>query len=128
MKVKAELARSGLVVVALLASTGCGAGASGSRPRGYTRVEVARAFSAEGLPLTAPFGRDRGKPIILVPQDARLSGRVSVMVYGPRMAAGSLGIRVQAGQRVVRLKNVIISFAPRGRSASAVRAAIARLR
>jgi hypothetical protein len=53
-------------------------------------------------------------------------GRVSVMVYPPTLA--TQGIRVQAGHRVVGVKNVVIAFAPRGRPASAVRAAIERLK
>lgn len=130
MKREAGIARSALVVALMvLGSSGCGAGESGMKMRSsYTRDEVTRAFTAEGLPLTAPFGRERGQPTILVPQDARLSNRVSVMVYSRTMAAGSLGIRSQAGHRVVRLQNVVITYAQRGRSASAVRAAVARLR
>ena len=91
----------------------------------YTRADVARAFAAEGLPLTAPFP-PQGGTIVLVPQDSKLVGRFSVMVYPPSPVAK--GIRVPVGHRVVEIKNVLIAYAPRGRPASAVRAAIARLR
>jgi hypothetical protein len=138
MKGKADPALPLLLVIALtsLAVAGCGGESSGShtpaaskrageRVRSYTRAEVASAFAAEGLPLTAPFPR-QGKAIVLVPQDSRLIGRVSVIVYPPMPA--TQGIRVQAGQRVVGVKNVVIAFAPKGRPASVVRAAIVRLK
>lgn len=129
MKGKGELAQSGVVIVcALLALAGCGGGSSDKQARSYTRVEVEHAFAAEGLPLIAPFGRGVVRATILMPRDGRLSNRFSVIVYDSRMANGALGISVRAGHRLVRLGNVIVTFAPRGHSVSAVQAAIAKLR
>jgi hypothetical protein len=130
MKGKGELAQSGVVIVcALAALAGCGGGSSEKQTRSYTRVEVEHAFAAEGLPLIAPFGRGvAAKATILMPRDGRLSNRFSVIVYDLRMASGALGISVRAGHRFVRLGNVIVTFAPRGHSVSAVQAAIAKLR
>jgi hypothetical protein len=94
-------------------------------PTGFTLAEVTTAFAAERLPLKVDH-RDAGT-VYLNRANAPM-GDVEVSVHPQHMLPGALLVIVMQGERVVRVRNVIVDFNPRSSSARKARAALARLR
>ena len=96
-----------------------------------TVAAVRDVFAAEGVALRRPRWRDRAskRPVHLVPGDLSEFGLFSVTVYGRDGVQRPLGLYMtNAGFETVRVRNVVISFAPDSAVVRHVSAAVARLR
>jgi hypothetical protein len=122
------VALAGLVILAGCAHARSSPPATASPPPAFTVGAVRKAFAAAGLPLTIDF-RSRKTVFLSLSSFAQPTlGDVSVSVFPRAYATGELIAVVAAGHRLVRVRNVTVDFAPRGPSASRVRAALAMLR
>jgi len=122
---------SGLVLIGMAATaTGCaGKHSAGTTPttpeaRSYSVADVKRTFAAQGLPLMT-VGQEGGVVVLMGSGD---TGDFSVLVWPPMQVFGPLGVVVQLHQRLVRIGNIAVTYAPASASAIRVRAAIFRLR
>jgi hypothetical protein len=96
----------------------------------YTRRDVQRAFALEESPLSVLPTPRYGGVIWLTAKDWKLLGEVSIAVYPAKDATRPLGLRIQLSthDRLVRVRNVTISYASTSPFAAKVEAALTRLR
>jgi hypothetical protein len=92
----------------------------------YPVATVEKAFAAEGLPLRLASGY--GDVIELEPRAWNLVADLTVSVWPPTKATGTLLMVVQSGHQTVRVRNVVVDYAPASTKIAGVRSAIARLR
>jgi len=95
-----------------------------------TVSDVRDAFAQEGIPLRDLPGKSEADvPSILIPVDHAQSQALVASIYGPDQATGDLGLGIaNQGFETVRVRNVVVSFAPSGSAVQQVRAAIESLR
>jgi hypothetical protein len=98
--------------------------------RAYTPTDVRRAFAAEGLRLSGLPGPRYGGVIWLFAKEAKFFSDVSIGVHPAKDATRPLGLRLQLStqDQLVRIRNVVISYASTSPSAAKVNAALTRLR
>jgi len=89
-------------------------------------------FAEEGVPLRAK-GRARAwarrRPVVLFPANRDQFPLFWVCVYGRHQAEGDLGlVMVDEGHEMVRIRNVVVAFDPKGDAVGRVRTAIEQLR
>jgi hypothetical protein len=92
----------------------------------YPVATVEKAFAAEGLPLRLASGY--GGVVELEPTAWNLVADLTVSVWPPTKATGTLLVIVQSGHHTVRVRNVVVDYAPASTRIASVRSAIARLR
>ena len=95
-------------------------------PLAYSIANVKKAFAAEGLPLTMESGY--GGITELMPKAWNLLGDLTVTVWPPSKASGTLLVVVQSGHHTVRVGNVDVDYALTSPRTARVLSAVARLR
>jgi hypothetical protein len=134
---RAPLTQAVLLLHALVGATaiatGCGhkhaspaTPVSATRPSAYSILNVKKAFAAEGLPLTLESRYDGITD--LRPTAWSLLGDLTVSVWPPAQASGTLLVIVQSGHHMVRVRNVDVDYALASPKTAKVLSAIARLR
>jgi len=130
-----------LVTLAVTCASGCASGdtrAKGSvrakdalpAERVYTARDVERAFAAERLRLYSPLPQYAGVTWLFAKnKESSPSPDFSVSVFPPKNVSGEIGLRIQPSthDRMIRLRNVVVSYASMSSSAARVKAAMARL-
>jgi hypothetical protein len=91
----------------------------------YSVASVKKAFAAEGLPLILE-SRFRGI-VTLSPKAWNLVADFTVTVWPPSRASRTFLVVIQSGYRTVRVRNVVVDYAPASLKAARVRSAMARL-
>jgi hypothetical protein len=125
---RAALLLSVIAGVAALA-TGCGHKRTSIKPRIRPELSVAtveKAFAAERLPLR--LVSRSGGVAELGPTAWNLVEDFTVSVWPPTRAPGTLLMIVQFGHHTVRVRNVVVDYAPASTKIASVRSAITRLR
>jgi hypothetical protein len=99
--------------------------------RPLTVSDVREMFALEGVSLRRPRWRDLAsrRPVHLFPDDVSQGALFSVTVYGRDAVERPLGLYITNQHfETVRVRNVLISFAPDSAVARHISAAVARLR
>jgi hypothetical protein len=128
---RARLARAALPLSVIVGVLATGSGHTRAAPTlrirpDYSVVTVEKAFAAEGLPLRLASGY--GGVVELEPRAWNLVDDVTVSVWPPTKASGTLLVIVQSGHHSVRVRNVVVDYVPASTRIASVRSAIARLR
>jgi hypothetical protein len=74
------------------------------------------------------MGSGYGGVVELEPRAWNLVADLTVSVWPPTKATGTLLVVVQSGHDTVRVRNVVVDYAPASTKVASVRSAIARLR
>jgi hypothetical protein len=97
--------------------------------RPLTVDTVMQAFAAEGIPFKQLAGTRQAPPITLIPANLPDFPLFAASVYGADAVARPLGLVItNVGHETVRIRNVVVSYAPESAVAAQVSAAIERLR
>jgi hypothetical protein len=121
---KAVVSTLGIVGLLMLA-TGCGHEGRAD----LTPAMIRAAFRAEGIRLENPVPQLNGEPTLLVSSDARpTSEELTGMVFHKQSAESGVRVPAAATNRFVVVRNIVVSYSPRSKSAPHIRAAVGRLR